>query len=56
MDRWTEKQKREAAAYQFELQAGKLYLSVQQRLPGYRYLVKDEIEDRELTALVLACT
>jgi len=54
MERQTERQKREAAAYQFELQANKLYLSVQKRLTNYRYLIQDETEPgKELTAMVL---
>lgn len=54
MDR--EYEARKQAAYQFELQASKLYLSVQKRLTNYRYIVKDEITGSELTALVLAHT
>src|SRR3989442_1405295 len=50
----TERQKREKAAYQFELQASKLYLSVQKRLPNYRYIVKDELKGCDLTVMVLA--
>jgi hypothetical protein len=53
MKRQTERQKREAAAYQFELQADKLYLSVQKRLTNYRYVLQDETKDKELTAMVL---
>src|SRR5712692_2819476 len=54
MDR--ERDARKQAAYQFELQASKLYLSVQRRLTNYRYIVKDEIKGSELTAMVLART
>src|SRR6266851_4375433 len=50
----TERSAREQAAYQFELQANKLYLSVQRRLTNYRYIVKDETEGSELVAIVLA--
>ncbi len=50
----TEQEVRRQAAYQFELQASKLYLSVQRRLTNYRYVVKDEIKGSELTAVVLA--
>ena len=56
MERQTERQKREAAAYQFELQANKLYLSICRRLPNYRYTIQDETKPGELTALVLAST
>ena len=56
MERQTERQKREAAAYQFELQANKLYLSICRRLPNYRYIIQDETKPGELTALVLAST
>lgn len=53
-ERQTERQKREAAAYQFELQANKLYLSVCQRLTNYRYLISDETKPgKDLTAMVL---
>lgn len=52
----TERQRREQAAYQFELQASKLYLSVQKRLTNFRYTVKDELKGCELTAIVLACS
>ena len=50
----TEQNVRRQAAYQFELQAAKLYLSVQRRLTNYRYIVKDEISGSELHAIVLA--
>ena len=50
----TERQIREAAAYQFELQAERLYLSVQKRLTNFRYLVKDHLKGVELVAMVLA--
>jgi hypothetical protein len=53
MERQTARQKREAAAYQFELQANKLYLSVKKRLTNYRYMLQDETRDQELTAMVL---
>src|SRR5258706_11145824 len=53
MERRTERQKREEAAYQFELQADKLYLSVHQRLTNYRYVIQDETKGKELTAMVL---
>jgi hypothetical protein len=52
-ERQTERQKREAAAYQFELQADKLYLAVCKRLTNYRYVIHDETKDKELTAMVL---
>ncbi len=52
----TERQQREQAAYQFELQASKLYLAVRKRLANYRYVVKDELKGVELTAIVLACS
>ncbi len=55
MERRTERQKREEAAYQFELQADKLYLSVHKRLTNYRYVIQDETKGKELTAMVL-CT
>src|SRR5438876_10962345 len=47
---------REQAAYQFELQAARLYLTVLRRLSNYRYIVKDELRDVELTVMVLAST
>ena len=37
-ERRTERQQREEAAYQFELQADKLYLAVRKRLSNYRYV------------------
>lgn len=49
----TERQQREAAAHQFELQASRLYLSVEKRLTNYRYVVKDELRGCELTAMVV---
>jgi len=54
MDKLTERHKREMAAYQFELQANRLYLSVVRKLPGYTYVVTDETTSQERTALVLA--
>ena len=54
--RLTDRQKREAAAYQFELQASKLFLSVGRRMTNYRYLVRDEMTNEQHTAMVLACT
>jgi hypothetical protein len=51
--RQTERQKREEAAYQFELQADKLYLAVSKRLSNYRYVIQDEAKGQELTAMVL---
>jgi len=56
MMRQTDRQKREAAAYQFELQASKLFLSVRRRLTNYRYLIQDETTGEELTAMVLCST
>jgi hypothetical protein len=53
MEQKTERQKREAAAYQFELQANKLFLSVLRRFTNYRYSIQDETTQRELTAIVL---
>src|SRR5258708_10386738 len=41
--KFTERQQREAASYQFELQAHKLYLSIVKRLPNYRFMLLDEI-------------
>jgi hypothetical protein len=52
----TERQKREAAAYQFELQAHRLYMRVIARHTNYRYTVVDEMQPQELTAMVLAST
>lgn len=49
----TERQQREAAAHQFELQASRLYLSVVKQLTNYRYVVKDELRGCELTAMVV---
>lgn len=49
----TERQLREGAAYQFELQAHKLYLSVVQRLSNYRYTLKDELSGASITAMIL---
>lgn len=54
MDR--ERQARQQAAYHFELQAHRLYLSVHKRLPNYRYILVDETSGRELLALVLTHT
>lgn len=51
--RRTERQQREEAAYQFELQADKLYLAISKRLSNYRYVIQDEAKGRELTAMVL---
>ena len=51
--RRTERQQREAAAYQFELQADKLYLAISKRLSNYRYVIQDEAKGQELTAMVL---
>ena len=53
MDLRTDRQKREAAAYQFELQANRLYLSILKRLPNFRYLVRDEMKGQDLTVMVL---
>src|SRR5712692_7392043 len=50
---YSSRQKREAAAYQFELQSHRLYLEVAARLTNYRYTVKDETSGQELTAMVL---
>ncbi len=47
---------REKAAYQFEIQAARLDLPVLRRLPNYRYVVRDDIQGGELTAMVLANT
>jgi hypothetical protein len=52
-ERRTERQQREAAAYQFELQADKLYLAISKRLTNYRYVIQDEAKGQELTAMVL---
>ncbi len=52
----TERQRREAAAYQFEIQADRLCLSVKQRLTNYRYVVHDFIKEIDLTCIVLAET
>ena len=52
----TERQKREAAAYQFELQASKLDFTVMQRLTNYRYVVRDNRSQNVLTCMVLAET
>ena len=50
----TERQLREAAARHFEVQADKLYLSIQQRLTNYRYRCHDELRACDLTVMVLA--
>src|SRR5947209_5264777 len=50
----TEKQMREQAAYQFELQSHKLFLHVIQRLPNFKYLLRDELKETTITAIVLA--
>ncbi len=52
----TERQRREAAAYQFEIQADRLCLSVKQRLTNFRYVVHDHLKDTDLTCIVLAET
>jgi hypothetical protein len=56
MDSRTGRQRREQAAYHFELQAERLYLSVLQRLTNYRYRVRDTLRGVELTAMVLSHT
>jgi hypothetical protein len=53
MDERTPRQKRQETAYQFTLQAGKLFFSIVKAFPNYRYIVKDESRGKELTALVL---
>jgi hypothetical protein len=50
----TEKQMRDGAAYQFELQAHKLFLHVIQRLPNFKYLLRDELKETNITAIILA--
>lgn len=50
----TEKQTREQAVYQFELQSHKLFLPVIQRLPTFKYLLRDELKKTTITAIVLA--
>lgn len=49
----TEKQQRASAAYQFELHAHKLYLSVVQRHSNYRYQLLDELSGQVIMAMVL---
>ena len=49
-----EQEARRQAAYQFEVQANKLYLAVQKRLTNYRYTVLDETSGNQLHAVVLA--
>lgn len=56
MDTRTEQQRREAAAYQFELQAARLGFSVLEKLTNYRYRVLDNTKGCELVAIVLAHT
>src|SRR5205814_1407835 len=56
MDTRTERQVREAAAYQFELQAARLGFSVLQKLTNYRYVLRDNTRGCELVAITLACT
>jgi hypothetical protein len=50
----TEKQLREQACYQFELQSHKLFLHVIQRLPNFKYLLRDELKETSITAIILA--
>src|SRR5205085_2972478 len=45
-----------AAAYQFEIQAQRLFLSIVHKLTNYRYVVRDETKGAELTVMVLAST
>ncbi len=44
---------REQAAYQFELLADRIGLAVTRKLPNYRYIVHDEQEGQDYTAIVL---
>lgn len=51
----TERQKRQAAMYQFELQAGPRFgMEVRERLTNYRYVLHDLTYQKDLTAMVLA--
>ncbi len=50
------RQKREAAAYQFEIQADKLNLTIVGLMTNYRYAIKDNYLGVELTAMVLSCS
>src|SRR2546425_4688636 len=52
----SQRQKREAAAYQFELQADKLNLSIVRMMTNYRYIIQDTYQSTELTAMVLCCS
>jgi hypothetical protein len=47
------KEKREQVAYQFELEAVRLGFVVERRRSNYRYIVTDQQQKKEYTALVL---
>ena len=49
----TAKQRKEAAAYQFELQASKLDFTIMQKLTNFRYVLNDNHSSAVLTAMVL---
>jgi len=49
-----EKQLREPAASQCELQSHKLFLPVLQRLPNFKYLLRDELKETSITVIILA--